>query len=305
MRRLKRKKDIKKTASLSNFFGLVFVIILVFFMSKYLFIGKQKKISEKQMAAQYYEPAVFEKPKNLQTSNKIISTVPKKEFHIPIIMYHYVEYVKDPLDTIRQSLDINPYVFEQELKELNANDYKTLFVKEVPQILSEKKYFNPKNVVLTFDDGYEDFYTDVFPLLKKYQIKATVFIIYDFIGVRGFLNEKEIKELVASKLVEIGSHTLDHYYLKRSTKVTSYNQIFESKKKLEEMLKTKIESFAYPYGAFDQDIIDLVRSAGYTSAVSVIPGMKHSVDDLFYLYRVRAGSFSFENIISYLESYKK
>ncbi len=301
---LKNKKYLEKIF-LGIFFGFVFAIIFTVFTSKPSFHKNTKKIvSEKELISQYYEKAVFEKPKNLQTLNRMYSTVEKKSYRIPIVMYHYVEYVKDQGDTIRKSLDIIPSVFEKELKMLNDNQYKTIFVKEVPKILSGDTPYSSRSAVLTFDDGYEDFYTDVFPLLKKYKVKATVYIVDDFIGRKGFLNEKEIKEIIDSNLVEIGSHTLDHFYLKKSPKSIATKQIIDSKKILENKFNIKIETFAYPFGAFDQYSLDTVRSAGYTAAVSVIPGIWQSGNNLFYLSRFRAGSFSYDNIIKFFENYK-
>ena len=289
-----------------GFFAGFFVAFIFIYSASKLFIHKKESvILRSQVDKYYYDRKVFEKPKALQTSNKISSTLEKKEFRIPIIMYHYVEYVKDPLDTTRKSLNINPLVFEKELEALNNNGYKTLFVEEIPRIISGETEYSSKSVVLTFDDGYEDFYTDVLPLLKKHNIKATLYIIYNFIDRKGFLSEKQIDEIIDSKLVEIGSHTLDHFYLKKSTEIVAAKQIIDSKKMFEDRFDINIETFAYPFGAFDQNAVDLVKSAGYTAAVSVIPEIKHSSEDLFYLYRVRAGNFSYGNIINFFENYKK
>jgi len=141
--------------------------------------------------------------------------------------------------------------------------------------------------------------------LKKYQMKATIYIIVDFIGRRGFMDDKEIKEVLDSGLVELGSHTLDHLYLKLTPESTARKQIFESKKILEEKFKVKVETFAYPYGAFSKKTVDLVKEAGYKAAVSVIPSMIQSKENLFYLSRVRPGIFTPKMMIRVIESYKK
>lgn len=284
-KKIKRRKKCKINFTVFLFAIIFVAVLLILFLSKH----KKNKVY-------YYDKKVFEKPKKIKNI--------QKEFRIPIVMYHYVEYVKDPGDTIRKSLNIVPFVLEKEFEELNKNNYRTLFVKEIPRIISGEMPYSSRSATLTFDDGYEDFYTDVFPLLKKYKIKATVYVVYNFIDRKGFLNEKEIQEIIDSGLVEIGAHTLDHYYLKQSSELVATKQIIDNKKMLENRFKIQIETFAYPYGAFDQDTIDMVKLAGYTTAVSVIPGIKHSKDDLFYLYRIRAGSFSYENMIKYFESSK-
>jgi peptidoglycan/xylan/chitin deacetylase (PgdA/CDA1 family) len=282
-------------------FILGFVLALVFF---HLF-KKEKTKGEvtsfnNHFEPPYYEKKVFQLPKELEKKASVSATL-----KIPIIMYHYVEYIKDVEDLIKKRLDINPDLFEGQLKALKEASYKTYFVREIPDILEGKIEYSSRSAVLTFDDGYKDFYTVVFPLLKKYQMKATIYVIANFIGKPGFMNEKEIKEVLDSGLVELGSHTLDHLYLKLIPQTVARKQIFESKKVLEEKFKVKVETFAYPYGAFSKKTVDLVKEAGYKAAVSVIPSMIQSEENLFYLSRVRPGIFTPKTMIKVIESYRK
>lgn len=285
-----------------NYLLILLGVILGFLFSYLLFFHIKTPVIKNRddIIAPYYEktaltPPIIKKPKEII----------KRKLKIPIIMYHYVEYISDVNDLVKKKLNINPYTFEQELKSLKDNNWQTYFLKDVPDIISGKEKISSKSAILTFDDGYEDFYTVVFPLLKKYQMKGTIYIIYDFIGRKGFLNEKEITEISKSSLVEIGSHTLDHVYLKSLPISVQKKQIFESKKKLEEQFNIKIETFAYPYGAFTEDTIDLVKQASYSAGVSVIPGAIQSGDNLFFLKRLRAGIFSGANISKILENYNK
>jgi len=283
-----------------------FILGFVFALILFLFIRKEKEKTfnnfnnHLKIEAPYYDKKVFQLPKELEKKASVSATL-----KIPIIMYHYVEHIKDVEDLVKKRLDINPDLFEGHLKALKEASYKTYFVREIPDILEGKIEYSSHSAVLTFDDGYEDFYTVVFPLLKKYQMKATIYIIVDFIGRRGFMNEKEIKEVLDSGLVELGSHTLDHLYLKLTPETVARKQIFESKKVLEEKFKVKVETFAYPYGAFSEKTIDLVKEAGYKAAVSVIPSMIQSKENLFYLSRIRPGIFTPKTIIKVIENYKK
>lgn len=290
---------------LAGFISGFLVAFIVLFVSVKLFSPKKnREINESNLIAPYSIQKTF-KPESLITPNKPLSTITKKSYRIPIITYHYIENVKDPKDTIRQSLDIVPFVFDKELKAISESNYKMIFVKDIPKIISGEIPYSSQSAVLTFDDGYEDFYTDAFPLLKKYNLKATIYVVYNFIGRKGFMNEKQIKEIIDSHLVEVGGHTFDHLYLKLLQKNVVVKQVVDSKKALEDMFKIKIESFAYPYGAFDQNTIDIVRSAGYTSAVSEITDINQSNTNLLYLSRIRAGNFSFGNVIRFFDNYKK
>jgi peptidoglycan/xylan/chitin deacetylase (PgdA/CDA1 family) len=283
---------------------LILGIIITYLINQYIYNKKtniNKPVEEdKQIIAPYYTSNSFEKPPLIQTP------IPKEaQLRLPIIMYHYVEYVKDAGDLIRKRLDITPDTFERQLVLLKQAKYETYFVKDVPDILAGNIYYAPKSVVLTFDDGYEDFYRDVFPLLKKYQMRATIYVIYDYIGRHGFLTQDEIIELSHSSLVEIGSHTLDHLYLSVTSKATAQKQIVESKQKLEALIGMEVKSFAYPYGAFNQGVLDLVKEASYSAAVSVIPGVFQSENNLFYLFRIRPGIFGYDNVVSVLEKQNK
>jgi peptidoglycan/xylan/chitin deacetylase (PgdA/CDA1 family) len=260
----------------------------------------QKKLNAlDNIVAPYYEKSAFNIPKDISKNNN------KKSAKIPIIMYHYVEYVKDAGDLIRKRLDVTPASFEEQLKSLRKAHYETYYVKEVPAILDGTIHYSTQSAILSFDDGYEDFYTDVFPLLKKYHMRATLYVIYDYIGRKGFLNEQQIRELIESDLVEIGSHTLDHIYLKIAPKEYADKQIIESKKKFEETFGIKIKTFAYPYGAFNNDNIETVKKAGYTAAVSVISGVMQSEENLFYMSRIRPGLFTPQSMIRSIEQMNK
>lgn len=241
-----------------------------------------------------YENKIDEKPPiiTVKVQTKKIDTI-----SLPILMYHYVEFVRDPKDTIRKSLDVNPFIFEKQLKNIKENGLTTYFVRDIPDIFSGKiKDGGSNKIILTFDDGYEDFYTDAFPLLKKYNAKATIYIIYDFIGRRGFLNKAEIKELIASGLIEVGSHTLDHSFLKSASPEVAKKQIVDSKSLLEKTFGITVNTFAYPYGAFNQSDVKLVQDAGYIAAVTVARGTKQSDNNIFDLYRLRAGGYEGKNL---------
>lgn len=213
-----------------------------------------------------------------------------KSLRLPIVMYHYVEYVKEANDLVKKKLTINPALFEQQLKSFQQEGYVTYFVKEVPDILEGKIKLAPRSVVLTFDDGYEDFYTVVAPLLAKYHMKATQYVIYNYIGRKGFLTKQEVVELAKNPFVEIGSHTLDHIYLKTATEAVARKQIIESKTKLEALTGIPIETFAYPYGSYAPHSSQIVQEAGYTVAVGTNLGVIQSIDNRYTLTRVRAGA---------------
>lgn len=251
-----------------------------------------------------YREIIKEEKKYAKAEGQVLSVKIEKSIRLPIILYHYVEVVKDDKDTIRKSLNINPYIFEKQLKDLKDHNYKTYFVKDIPGIFKGKVPYTTKSVILTFDDGYEDFYTDAFPLLKKYNTKATLYVVHSFIGQKGFLNKEQLSEIIKSGLVEIGSHAVNHINMAAIAPEHAKWQIFQSKTLLEELLKIKIDTFAYPYGGFDEKTSQFVKEASYSAAVSVVPGSYQSKDVLFFLPRYRAGTF-IDNTVKTLEALEK
>jgi peptidoglycan/xylan/chitin deacetylase (PgdA/CDA1 family) len=105
--------------------------------------------------------------------------------------------------------------------------------------------------------------------------------------------------------VEIGSHTLTHPNLASASSNLAQKQINDSKRKLEELTGKPVITFAYPYGSYNQKLIDLVKEASYTAAVSTKGGACQGQENLFYLSRIRAGGFSGANLLQSLEKLSK
>lgn len=253
-----------------------------------------------QSIRKYYDQQILDKPPLVPASTFRNPSM----LSIPIFIYHYVEYVKDKRDTTRQGLDVLPDVFEGHLQLLANTHYTTYFVKDIPDILKGVILFKPDSVVLTFDDGYEDFYTDAFPLLKKYNIKSTIYVVADFIGKKNYMTESQIREIVESNLVELGSHSMKHQKLTLMPINVARKEITDSKEKLEKRFNVKIQTFAYPYGTFSPKLIDLVKEASYSAGVSTVKGIDQSNNNLFFLSRVRAGTISKQGLIKAIEQLK-
>lgn len=236
----------------------------------------------------YYSPEVFLPPK--KSGFGAILGTETKTYHLPILLYHYVEFNKDPKDTIRMGLTVRRDYFEKQIQGLLKEGYTFLTVAEAGEIMDGKRVMPEKPVVLTFDDGYRDFYTDVFPILEFYKIKATLFVVSGFVGRPNNITDPMLREIVSSNLVEIGGHTVNHLALTSLPLEREKKEIVNDKKYLEEKYGIKMVSFAYPYGIFNKETEDLVKEAGYLQAVSVAKGEKQSSENRFYLYRIRPGA---------------
>lgn len=283
------KKPKKHDSNLNYLLAAILVVLLIIGLLLPKIANFQKPI-----------PDVVELPKDVQES--IRNLKPQKFLRMPILMYHYVEYVKDDKDTIRKSLNIIPYIFEEQVKTLKNAGYFFITLADLANALDDKNNLNPKSVILTFDDGYRDFYTDVFPILKKYQVKAVVYIVPNFLNKPNNMDTWMVSEIAKSGLVEIGAHTMDHTYLAGLPLQRVKYEIEQSKKYLEKNFGIRVVSFAYPYGAFDNQAIDVVKKAGIRTAVTPINGIFAQDINRFFLYRIRPGVKTGEELLNLLKN---
>jgi peptidoglycan/xylan/chitin deacetylase (PgdA/CDA1 family) len=146
-----------------------------------------------------------------------------------------------------------------------------------------------KSVVLAFDDGYENNYTAMFPILKKYNFKATVFVITSFIDKKhSFLTSKQLLEMDRYG-IDIESHTVHHDNLKMISKAKQLKTLIQSKKYLEKTLNKQISFFAYPYGGYNKNAIEALIESGYKMAFTTENGWSSKQDGMFSLHRVWIG----------------
>lgn len=292
------QKLIHKFNGNHNLSKLVFAcFILIIFAGIHFFLQNQTKpVLETSKSEIKTMPHSMKKL--LKERKKISNTNP---IQAPILMYHYVEYVSDKRDTIRQSLNINPNVFEEQIQTLKNAGYTFLTASELSDVFDGKKQAPKKPVLLTFDDGHNDLEEVILPILKKYNVRATAYIITGFLDHLDFLSSQQLTNVIKSGLVEIGAHTVHHVSLSGKLPFIVKNEVEESKSFLEENFKLKIVSFAYPNGAFDEQAIQIVKNAGFKTAVSTVFGTKQSDKNRFFLYRVRPGYMTGEVLLNYLE----
>lgn len=280
--------------------AIIFITMVV--TALYLIYKRPQNLTKK--AGVFKKTYIVSSKKECQNSG-VVEMHMNGKIKLPILMYHYVEDVKDLKDTKRQKMSVRPNIFDEQLNTLVADGYTTVFMKDVPDIIRGKTKICSLAVALTFDDGYQDFYANVFPILKKYKAKATIYVISNYIGKKDFLSEKEIEELIKSGLVEVGSHTLDHADLWELNDKPSIDQIKLSKQALEERFHVSVHTFAYPFGKYKPSDINIVKEASYSAAVTVADGTWHSSENMFILPRVRPEQFIGKDIGRELESYYK
>ncbi len=212
-----------------------------------------------------------------------------RSVHLPILYYHYIGNNPNPADKARDSLSITPDRFTEEMKYLSENGYHTVTYPELYAALKGQGGLPSKPVMLSFDDGYIDFYINAFPILRQYNLKSVAFIPTGKAGSGFYLHWDQIKEMDSTGLVDFEAHSVDHVNLQSLSQDKLVFQLVESKKRLELELGHPVKFMAYPYGSSDERVWEAVKKAGYLSAVGTWSSNIHSEGQIYDLPRIRMG----------------
>lgn len=284
------------SSSLKPLFLILSALLLVL-GGGFWYFKTSKSLSLNLFRNQISNPVVIE-TKPLADFTPIPITKPSKK--LIFLMYHYVEVNQDKKDFKRDSLNTNPYIFEQQMLTLQKAGYKFILPSEISEFLNDKS--DAKYVVVSFDDGYRTFYTYTYPIIKKYGIKSVNYIIYNFIGRQNNMDAWMIEQLVKDGLVEIGSHTLNHLDLTSLNSAELKSEIIDSKINLEKRFNIKVSAFCYPYGYYNEKAFPFLKDAGYLTATTTKEGSQVSEDSLYEIKRIRPGIHTGQGLLDYLDS---
>ena len=142
-----------------------------------------------------------------------------------------------------------------------------------------------KPIILTFDDGYEDNYTQMLPLLEARGMRAVVFVVTNDIGQPDYLTWDELRDM-SRRGIEIGSHTANHQPLTGMTAQERADEIHLSKLLLEWNGLPTVFSFSYPNGAYDAALPALLQENEYLAAVTGDAGLNTFATNPYLLQRV-------------------
>lgn len=187
---------------------------------------------------------------------------------ITILLYHHIEDMPDSVKPAKRRWAMSPQKLSDHLDWIEKEGFQTITMEQWVSHLRNGDQLPPKPIILTFDDGWKDQYTEAFPLLKKHHFTATFFIITGSVGHSAYLSWEQIKEMAEAGM-DIQSHTLNHPRLPVLSKDKALHEILDSKKELESRLNKPVTILAYPYGLYDQDVIDITQQSGYQAAVTV------------------------------------
>jgi peptidoglycan/xylan/chitin deacetylase (PgdA/CDA1 family) len=214
---------------------------------------------------------------------------------IPLLMYHSIS--RDAGSRFRK-FTLSPELFDAHLEYLLENRYTPVTVAQLAGMIWDGQDLLPERpVVITFDDGFMDFYESALPALEKYSFPATLFIVTGYVdGCSSWLRpegEQDRKMLAWSQVLEIdsagiecGPHSHTHADLDIVPAEVAQKEIVLSKDVLEQKLGHAVTTFCYPYGHYDSRVREMVERAGFQAACAVRNAMSHIHDHRFSLARI-------------------
>ena len=212
---------------------------------------------------------------------------------LPILMYHKVG--KRPSEARMKGLYLSNQLFRTQLQDLT----KAGFLSAKLEKTTKNVTIPNKQFVITFDDGFRNVLQNAVPIMAEFNCTAIQFLVPKCLGTANTWDEKngefqepimtpaEVREWLAAGH-QIGSHSLTHASLTRLSLRDAREEIFASKKALEDLFQFPIVHFCYPYGDFNQHVSELVREAGYETACTTQPGVNTPSTQVFELKRFTA-----------------
>ena len=202
-----------------------------------------------------------------------------KIYGVPVLNYHQVN------DEKHSALTLHVDQFREQMEYLHNQGYNTITLAQLYDYLENGTELPNKPIVITFDDGYVDNYKNVLPILKEYNMKATLFMISDAANTPGFVSTEQMHQMEAGGF-DIQGHTNHHKILTKIDPTELSDALLGGKTSLEGILGEPIEYLAYPGGFNDMLVEYVTKQSGYKMAFTVQPGTVQSGDNLYALNRL-------------------
>lgn len=207
---------------------------------------------------------------------------------VPILLYHYIRTVHEAADQVGWGLSTPPEVFTAQMDWLRRMGGHTVTLEQVMAALHGGPALPRRSVVLTFDDGHDDFATSAVPILLADGFVATNFVNTGFIGHPSYMTAAQVQQVAAEGMV-IGDHTVNHVDLSGLPNQAVRTEIAVDRAELEKLVGRPILDFAYPFGDYSAGVVAIVAALGFRDAVTVNLGNTEWLAKPFEMPRIRVG----------------
>jgi peptidoglycan/xylan/chitin deacetylase (PgdA/CDA1 family) len=210
----------------------------------------------------------------------------RAQVRVPILEYHYIRVNPDRRDRIGFNLSVTPDDFAAQMDWLKASGFHPVDLNELRAYLHDKQALPPRPVVLTFDDGYRDFYSTAFPILQAHGFKAVSYVVPGFLDRPNYMSRGDVVTIDRAGM-EIAAHTMNHVDLTRANGPQLVQQVDGSRTALEQLIGHPVLDFCYPSGMFNPTVVASIQQAGFESATTEQPGIQHAWGSRHTWTRVR------------------
>jgi len=207
---------------------------------------------------------------------------------VPILMYHYVSTPPEGADIYRQDLSVTPAQFQEQMAYLAEHGYTPIDLYDLSLAVTDQQPLPPRPVILTFDDGYVDAYTNAYPILESFGFKGTFFIVTEFVdlGYDTYMTWAMIAEMAAAGH-RMESHSKTHPDLRNQDNDHLVWQLLGSQQTLAAHIGYTPRFFCYPGGHYDAATIAVLQELDFWGAVTTAGGEWHGYNDRYEWSRWR------------------
>jgi peptidoglycan/xylan/chitin deacetylase (PgdA/CDA1 family) len=220
----------------------------------------------------------------MPTPNDIYS----RTVRVPILMYHYIRIPPEGADEYGVDLSVSPDAFRAQMEYLVANGYTTVDLYDITLAIVNQRELPPKPVVITVDDGYRDFYDSAFPVLKELGLKATLFVITDYVdrSEPNYVSWAMVAEM-AQAGIRIEPHSKSHVNLNGRDRDFLIWEMLGSQETVAAHIGYTPRYFAYPGGRYDELAMEVLEDLGFWGSVTTYGGTWHGYMERFEWTRMR------------------
>ena len=289
-KRSHRHRRQKKKPTVLIWFFLAFACVIarvaIFFIAKPNHATKQAQDVIKQESTMIAVSSTSSST-TTQESSEVDWVKQDTAIHFPILMYHAI-HVMAPEESANANLIVDPTTFESHIQRLSNEGYYFLTPEEVHKVLTENVLpnGNQKIIWLTFDDSLWDFYDNAYPILQKYQVKATNNVITSTVGSQANLSLDEMLEMKNNGM-SFQDHTVTHPDLSATDSSTQTTEMKDSKQYLDDSLNQDTIAIAYPAGRYSDTTLQIAENLDYKLGVTTNEGLASADNGLLSLNRIR------------------
>jgi len=287
-----------------KFFVFLLTLLILFFLAGYLTLKSNiffKKDSNKNITLEKTNnvissieptptltptPTPTPKPLTFSEMNSLYGPC----VYLPTLMYHHVQDMNLAKEKKQTGLTVDTETFKSQMQYLKEKGYQTIGFSELINFFDSGTGIAKKTILITFDDGYDDFYLNALPILKEYGFKASVFIPTGLMNNAGYMIWEQIIDANNAGYY-FGNHTWSHKNVLQEKEVID-NEITLGDKILAERGLNNLKVFAYPYGFSSSYSEELLSNLGYKLAFTTKSGSTLCKKLRFELPRIRIGNIS-------------